>query len=78
MHWRLDVVGIKQLPQQALAIKLRRLAEVLAVAPKQIESIIFQPILAACRQLCLQLGKIGSALADHHHFAIDDRVTRDI
>jgi hypothetical protein len=52
--------------------------QILAVQIKQIERVIFEAVLAARRELGLQLGKIGSPIMDNHDLAVDDRLARNI
>ena len=58
-----NVIFTEQVEQCLLAFDLWQLAQVL-VAPEQVEGVIDQPVLTARRQLCLQFGKIRSALVD--------------
>ena len=50
---QLDVVFAEQVQQRLLALDLRKLAKV-AVTPEQVEGVVDQPVLPACRQLGLQ------------------------
>ena len=50
-----------------------KFAEV-AVPPEQVECVVDQPVLFARSEFGLELGEIGAALMDDHHFSVEDRL----
>ena len=77
-HRRLQLVGVEQLFQQLLALKLRALAQVFAVEPQKVKGAVQQTILAAAGEFSLQLGEAGAAFVDNDDLAINDRLTGNI
>jgi hypothetical protein len=67
----LDVVFPEKVQQRLLAIDLRKAAKV-AIPPKEIEGIIDETALSARGKFCLEFGRVGPALVDHHDLTIDD------
>jgi ATP-dependent DNA ligase len=50
----------------------------LATLKARAPSVIDQPVLLARGKVSLQFGKVGPALVDDHHFAVDDCLTGHI
>jgi hypothetical protein len=72
-----NVIFTEQVEQCLLAFDLWQLAQVL-VAPEQVEGVIDQPVLSARRELCLQFGKVRTALVNDDDVSVDDGFTRDV
>src|SRR6202795_2286890 len=72
-----DVVLPEQAGEHSLALHLGKPAEV-AVPPQQVERVKDQPVLSARGEFGLELGEIGAALMDDHHFTVEDRLSGDI
>ena len=72
-----NIIFAEQIGQCLLALNLWKPTQV-SITPEQVEGVIDQPVLPACRQLCLKFGEVGPPLVDHHNFPVDDGLAGDI
>ena len=62
----------------ALALDLRRAAQVQPVEIEKVEGVEDKSVLIARRELGLEFGKVRPAVLDYHHLAVDDCLTRQV
>ena len=53
-------------------------SEIFTIPPKQVESVVDEPILSAGGEFGLKLGKVGPPLVDDYYLTIDDRLAGNI